>query len=683
MMSQASEVKDRNIEKMTKLFKDTLETRSAIYNNIFFCDLNGDIIVSAKSMGSLINAKDRKYFIDAIQTGQFATSEYTVGRATNLPLFQFSYPVMNYQDTIIGVLVMSVNLNSLGSLFDKIQLPEGAFIRLLDHNGISLLRIPEEERHYPTGSKLRADFLKLITTTSPEGTFIRTGSDGIEKLYCHVSIAVENETKPYMYIIMGIPTKTIYRETNTLLFASLGVTALSLAASIISFQYFSRRSITDRIELLSELMQRNITEPLPPLVDRHNDELSKFLECFTAMRKRILSNAQILEKEKEKAEAANIAKSRFLATMSHEIRTPFNGIMSMLQLCQTTELQPEQQDYIANALASSRKLLNLVNDILDLAKIEQGKSIVCLTPFPLKRLLGDIECLFTPQLQAKHLAFHGDIDDTIPAMVSSDEGKVRQILFNLVGNAVKFTDSGAIRVTVYNLEPASVTNRFRSLFIVSDTGCGIADEDIPLLFLPFTQIEGSYTQQYKGAGLGLSIVKNLVHILNGSLCIDSQRGSGTAVYFTLELYAAPEDRKRDRPPAALPAAPSPTVNLRILLAEDERINQIGVRAFVEKMGHRIDIANNGHEVLEHLEKQTYDLILMDIQMPELDGLTTTRMIRSSDKAHATIPIIALTAYAMQGDREAILAAGLNDYMTKPLEFDVLQALIVRHATRAV
>ncbi|MYL84526.1 transporter substrate-binding domain-containing protein [Desulfovibrio aerotolerans] len=380
---------------------------------------------------------------------------------------------------------------------------------------------------------------------------------------------------------------------------------------------------------------------------------------------------------KERAEAASKSKSEFLANMSHEIRTPLNGVLGMLQLLQLTEPTAEQQEYLLGAVKSAKRLTRLLADILDLSRIEAGKMRIDQVPWTMDSLRESILELFWPAAREKGLALDFTIDPGIAPRLLGDEARVRQILFNLVGNALKFTDQGSVTVTA---TPLSGTGRAdaRILFRVRDTGIGISDAELSSIFDPFVQAEDSYTRPFQGAGLGLSIVRKLVRLMHGALAVDNTPGEGTTIYLVLPfgLPRAAADLSAD---AASSGPPRDTMPLRILIAEDDDTSRVAGRRMLEKRGHAVTTAVDGQDALNILEKQDFDLILMDIQMPVLDGVAAVRAIRGSgtfdDKAG--IPIIAMTSYAMAGDREKFLAAGLDDYIAKPVDAAELNNVVAR------
>lgn len=386
---------------------------------------------------------------------------------------------------------------------------------------------------------------------------------------------------------------------------------------------------------------------------------------------------------KQDAEKANRAKSEFLANMSHELRTPLNGILGMLQLLQTTSRNSEQTDYIRTAIRSTKRLASLLSDVLDLTRIEAGKMSARQDKFELAGLKEALMDLFNVAAKDKGLCLEIELDERLPHILIGDEIRVRQILCNLVGNAIKFTQQGAVRIEAMPLSSV-LDDMYRVLFVVHDTGVGIPDEQLTSVFEPFVHGEGAYVRRYQGAGLGLAIAGRLTHILGGALSIDSEQGRGSSVYLSVP-FSMPARTHQARTVQPKDSAPRSAEGLRILYAEDDSVTRLAIKKLLEKSGHRISLAEDGRKALQALEDETFDLILMDIQMPEMDGVEATRRIRFDDRFDAVreIPIIALTAYAMDGDRETFLAAGMNDYVAKPVEIGSLKQVISRVMTRQV
>jgi PAS domain S-box-containing protein len=440
--------------------------------------------------------------------------------------------------------------------------------------------------------------------------------------------------------------------------------------------------------------------------------------------------AQELERKNEEMEAALLTareatqlKSRFMANISHEIRTPMNGVLGMTELLLGTALKEEQQEYAQSIKWSATSLLTLINDILDLSRVEAGKLKIEQVPFSLKTVLEETSSLFAIQARAKGLEFITEVAPNVPATAVGDAHRLRQVFNNLLGNAIKFTDAGRISLTAVVLgEPEG---RTQVRFTVQDTGIGIARNDQARIFERFIQADTSSTRKYGGTGLGLAISKELVELLGGEIGVESQPARGSQFWFTVSLgraAAISEERAPQAAPAAkapaqtpkppvvgaipvtslaassVPKAHAPTppatspptagslANLtaalhgrkhRILLAEDNEINQRITVRLLEKMGLVVDAVVNGRLAVEALNKKKYDLILMDCQMPEMDGFEATAMIRNRERNSKRTPICALTANAMEGDRERCLAAGMDDYMSKPVSLEKLQEAIGR------
>ena len=386
-----------------------------------------------------------------------------------------------------------------------------------------------------------------------------------------------------------------------------------------------------------------------------------------------------LIRAKEEADAANRSKSEFLANMSHELRTPLNGIMGMMQLLQTTRLDEEQKDFVSLAIKSSERLTRLLTDLLDISKIEVGKMDIVDEEFSPRELADSVSELFTVNANARDVTLECVIDPAMPSRLVGGIARLRQILFNLVGNSLKFTEKGVVRLEMTPLTSAQ-GKELRVLFSVLDTGIGIPDDKLNELFTPFVQVEGIYTRKYQGAGLGLAIVRRLVELMRGHVFLESSLGEGTAVYMVLP-FSLPHG-------AAVMTEPQKTVEfcqstgLRVLLAEDEPSNQFSVQKILQKAGHTVTLAENGQQAVDLLRDHDFDCILMDIQMPIMDGVEATRMIRTSASTMAkrAIPIIALTAYVMHGDRERFLRAGMDDYLSKPLNMSDLVRILPKYSS---
>ncbi len=395
-----------------------------------------------------------------------------------------------------------------------------------------------------------------------------------------------------------------------------------------------------------------------------------------------------------RAEAANRGKSQFLANMSHELRTPFNGMLGMMSLLESTPLTTAQTDYIKTAKGSANHLLTLLNDILDVSALESGKMTLNPEPVQLPALLNEVNALMHPLAVEKQLKFSIVVQAELPAWVLADATRLKQILFNLVNNALKFTDHGGVTLTIVS-RPRTDGNTGLA-FLVEDTGIGMDDHVLSRLFQRFYQVDGGLARKFGGTGLGLEISQTLARMMGGAIEVESTLGKGSV--FTLHLpfttcpappaaaapvniqsftkpapVAAPADASASEASAPATDVPPPLNALRVLVAEDHPVNRKFVGILLDKMGCKATFCENGQLAVEAAEREMFDLVLMDVHMPIMDGLTATRTIRAMAGPIAQVPIIVLTADVMNDAKEQALAAGVNDFVTKPVQIGQLQA----------
>jgi len=468
----------------------------------------------------------------------------------------------------------------------------------------------------------------------------------------------------------------IKKRNNTIFF--IGLSALSTILLVIELYYpESLRTYESDFQLQLDLFNTYIFGIvfLALTISFFKSSYEEDREVLVETTERLERSQQEIIKEKEKAEKAERAKTEFLANMSHEIRTPLNSIIGTSDLLNETELNPRQQEYLETISISSRHLLSLVSDVLDMSRIDQGRLFLESQDFQLSTMMDSTLKLFRnePKINNNQLSLNLYIAPNTPENLRGDAYRLRQVIVNLISNAIKFSNTGTIEVKVAK-KAVQVPSKICLVFEVKDPGVGIAQEDLPKLFRPFSEIKTPTQHPFRGAGLGLAITQTIVTMMGGEIKVDSTLNQGTTFTFCVQLEAG-------IPPVQMPAAAEGEAGkladvypLSILVAEDNILNQKLIARIMEHFGYYIDIVEDGNGVIQKLAQQDYDLIFMDVQMPELDGIEATRELRQMGNVSQPY-IVAMTAAAAPEDQEACFAAGMNDYVVKPISMTKIRTLI--------